>query len=62
MNEQKPETEERTAALPINLNLVFIIGAVIVLIAGGILLFTQASSKSGCAGEGPCMLYFYADD
>ena len=45
-----------------NRNLLLILGAIAVVIAGGALLFTQTSSGKGCVGEGPCMLYFYTDD
>jgi thioredoxin-like negative regulator of GroEL len=38
-----------------------IIGAVIVMTIGSLAWFKQASASSDCVGEGPCMLYFYAD-
>jgi hypothetical protein len=59
--ENKAEAEDKALPLNLNLNLALALGVVVVLIAGGILLFAQVSSSPGCAGEGPCMLYFYAD-
>ena len=41
--------------------LVPVFAAILVLAAGGLLLARETSSGRGCAGEGPCMLYFYKD-
>jgi len=59
MNDVKDEAGARSKRFPLNLFLV--IGAIVVLTAGGLLFFTQASSSAGCVDKGPCMLYFYAD-
>jgi hypothetical protein len=61
MSEVEAQDEAKSQPLPLNLNLVLIVGVVAALIVGGFLLFTGASSASGCTGEGPCMLYFYTD-
>ncbi len=45
-----------------NLKLILFVGAAIVLIAGGLLVFAQANAEAGCAGRGACMIYFYTDD
>ena len=37
-----------------------VIGAVILIVVAG--FFLKVSSSPGCEGQGPCMLYFYADD
>jgi hypothetical protein len=55
------ESQDEAKSQPLTLNLVLIVGVVAALIVGGLLLFTGTSSASGCAGEGPCMLYFYTD-
>ena len=39
--------------------LVVVVAAVLVI--GGLFLFQKATSAPGCAGEAPCMVYFYAD-
>ena len=65
MNEVEPRVEDEATgdgkALPVNRNAILVIAAALVLIASGLLFFTQVNSSPGCAGEGPCMLYFYAD-
>jgi hypothetical protein len=38
-----------------------IVAAVLVLVAGSLIFFQQASSSPDCEGQGPCMLYFYTD-
>ena len=38
-----------------------VIGAVILIVVAGFFL-KKVSSSPGCEGQGPCMLYFYADD
>jgi hypothetical protein len=37
------------------------VAIVVVLIGGGALLLQGISAEPGCAGKGPCMLYFYTD-
>jgi hypothetical protein len=39
-----------------------VVGVVVLLVVGGLLLFKGATASPSCEGEGPCMLYFYADD
>jgi hypothetical protein len=42
-------------------NYYIVIAVVVGIVAAGFLLFNQAGSRADCAGEGPCMLYFYAE-
>jgi hypothetical protein len=51
--ETKPSAHSR--------RMVLVLGAILVLAAGGFLIFLQADADVGCVGEGPCMLYFYAE-
>jgi len=53
------EAKAKGKAFP--LKLVLVLGVVTTLIVGGLFLFTGTNSASGCAEEGACMLYFYAD-
>jgi hypothetical protein len=54
--ETQPRTNSRVTYL------ILTIGAVAVLVAAGLLFTTQVNSEPGCAGDAPCMLYFYIDD
>ena len=65
MNQERFESdaqlEAEGKASPVNRRMVLILGAILVLAAGGMLIFLQADAVAGCVGEGACMLYFYAD-
>ena len=60
--EDGEEVQTKGKASSSSARLVVIVGGVIVLAGAGLLLFTVANSEPGCAGQGPCMLYFYTDD
>lgn len=55
---QAREPREKIAA-GLSAPLLLLLGAVIILTAGGFLFADQVSPAANCVGEGPCMLYFY---
>lgn len=59
--QNEPEVAGEARPRNLKINIILTIGVVVALIAGGLFLFTQVGSSQGCVGEGPCMLYFYAD-
>jgi len=65
MNQERFESDARVEAegkpSPANRRLILVLGAILVLAAGGFLIFLQADADAGCVGKGPCMLYFYAE-
>jgi len=59
--ESDAQVETESKPSPPNRRLILVLGAILVLAAGGFLIFLQTDADQGCAGEGPCMLYFFAE-